>query len=49
MIGIDATGVRLDALGFEGINFAGIFVFPLERYRSRLLPSSPQSPTTMVA
>jgi hypothetical protein len=40
---------HITPMGFEGINFGGILVFPLERYRSRLLPSSPQPPTTMVA
>jgi hypothetical protein len=36
-------------MGFEGINFGAILVFPLERYRSQLLPSSPPPPDTMVA
>ncbi len=40
---------HITPMGFEGINFGGILVFPLERYRSRLLPSSPSPPTTMVA
>jgi TnpA family transposase len=40
---------HITPMGFEGINFGGILVFPLERYRSRLLPSSPPPPTTMVA
>jgi TnpA family transposase len=40
---------HITPMGFDGINFGGILVFPLERYRSRLLPSSPQPPTTMVA
>ena len=35
--------------GFEGINFGGILVFPVERYRPRLLPSSPPPPSTMAA
>jgi TnpA family transposase len=40
---------HITPMGFEGINFGGILVFPLERYRSRLLPSSSPPPTTMVA
>ena len=40
---------HITPMGFEGINFGGILVFPMKRYRSRLLPSSPQPPTTMVA
>jgi TnpA family transposase len=40
---------HITPMGFEGINFGGILVFPVERYRSRLLPSSPSPPTTMVA
>ena len=40
---------HITPMGFEGINFGGILVFPLERYRSRLLPSIPPPPTTMVA
>ena len=40
---------HITPMGFEGINFGGILVFPLERYRSRLLPSSPPPPSTMAA
>jgi TnpA family transposase len=40
---------HITPMGFEGINFGGILVFPVERYRSRLLPSSSPPPTTMVA
>jgi TnpA family transposase len=40
---------HITPMGFEGINFGGILVFPLERYRSRLLPSRPPPPSTMVA
>jgi len=40
---------HITPMGFEGINFGGILVSPLERYRSRLLPSSSPPPTTMVA
>src|SRR6202453_2912351 len=40
---------HITPMGFEGINFDGILVFPVERYRSRLLPSSPPPPSTMVA
>ena len=40
---------HITPMGFEGINFGGILVFPLERYRSRLLPSRRPPPTTMVA
>jgi len=39
---------HITPMGLEDINFGSILVFPLERYRSRLLPSSPP-PTTMVA
>jgi hypothetical protein len=40
---------HITPMGFEGINFGGILVFPVERYWSRLLPSSPPPPTTMAA
>jgi TnpA family transposase len=40
---------HITPMGFEGINFGGILVFPVERYRSRLLPSSPPPATTLVA
>lgn len=40
---------HITPMGFEGINFGGILVFPVDRYRSRLLPSSPSPPSTMVA
>ncbi len=40
---------HITPMGFEGINFGGILVFPMERYRSRLLPSSPPRSTPMVA
>jgi hypothetical protein len=40
---------HITPMGFERINFGGILVFPVERYRSRLLPSSPSPPRTMVA
>jgi hypothetical protein len=36
-------------MGFEGVNFGGIVVFPVDRYQSQLLPSSPPPPTTIVA
>ena len=40
---------HITPMGFEGINFGGILVFPVERYWSRLLPSSPPRPSTKVA
>ena len=40
---------HITPMGFESINFGGILVFPLEMYRSRLLPSSRPRSTTMVA
>ena len=40
---------HITPMGFEGINFGGILVFPVDRYRSRLLPSSSPPPATMVA
>jgi hypothetical protein len=36
-------------MGFERINFGGILVFPMERYRARLLPSRPAAPTAIGA
>jgi TnpA family transposase len=40
---------HITPMGFEGINFGGILVFPVDRYRSRLLPSSPPPTSTMTA
>ena len=40
---------HITPMGFEHINFAGILVFPMERYRARLLPSSTPSPTAISA
>jgi hypothetical protein len=36
-------------MGYEHINFAGILVFPLGRYKSRLLPSNSLPPAAMSA
>ena len=38
---------HITPMGFETINFGGVLVFPMDRYRSRLLPSSPPPVTTM--
>ena len=40
---------HITPMGFEHINIAGILVFPMERYRARLLPSSTPSPTAISA
>jgi TnpA family transposase len=40
---------HITPMGFESINFGGILVFPLERYRARLMPSSAPPPTVMSA
>ena len=40
---------HITPMGFEHINLAGVLVFPLERYKPRLLPSSSPSPSAMSA
>jgi hypothetical protein len=40
---------HITPMGFEEINFGGILVFPVDRHRSRLLPSSPPPTSTMTA
>jgi Tn3 transposase DDE domain len=44
-----ANPAHITPMGFEHINFAGILVFPMERYRARLLASSSPSPTAISA
>jgi TnpA family transposase len=40
---------HITPMGFEGINFGGILVFPMERYRARWLPSSSPPPSVLSA
>jgi hypothetical protein len=38
-----ATLQHITPMGFEHINFNGVLIFPLDRFRNRLMPSSAPS------